>query len=109
MATIIRRNETSRQVKNLGWLIRYAGKVRALRVQVCRTSANGDSWGGCHMRVLFSDGTVYKTDWASRNLCYQWLHDRRSLRGVLLQWGSSRATQIGKPRRETPDLPVFHC
>lgn len=80
MSLIITSDLKTREVKNLGWLIRNWKKVEGFAV---RTS--GEFPNEAYMAAYCRDGSVYLTTWASDAIMKDWLH-RPVFRGVRLDW-----------------------
>ena len=87
-ATVVYPDGRIRTVRNLGWLLRHAGDVRAITFGFKR-EGDSPSWYGRYVLVAeLEDGTVYGTPFADRRVAAQWLA-RPSLYRVPLLWFGS--------------------
>lgn len=64
-----------REVKNLGWLLNHKNEVYSILVRALR---HGEAW----MEATLFDGTVYRTRWASWDVCEEWIGKRRYFKGI---------------------------
>jgi hypothetical protein len=56
-----------RQVKNLGYLLKYSQSVEYIRF-------TSDDTGGGLMIAVLKDDKIYSTLWASENIFLTWIH-----------------------------------
>jgi hypothetical protein len=79
----------TREVTNLGWLLRHAGDVEDFTVSTRARAFNGRDWpNGWHAATLAArtrGGKVYATPFASADLLADWL-DRPRFRGLVCSW-----------------------
>ena len=70
MATIFYPNGATKQVKNLGWLLRNWRQVHEILFEVSENDPNNDG----KLIVLFSNGGKYETNFADLTVCFNWLN-----------------------------------
>lgn len=96
-------------VKNLGWLLKHAGKHLIRLVEIVTPVPGSNSAG---LVVRFDDGTSYVALWASSSVLWDWL-DRPVLHGAPAVWhdtamgisseGTIEKGMSGKPRGVLPN------
>lgn len=64
------------KVKNLGWLLRHAGDVRALHIGLPESEQ-----AECHLEASLAGGRVYHCDFMSLVVCRDWIK-RPVFRGI---------------------------
>ena len=96
MATVTDTNlNVTRQVKNLGWLLRNWKDVICLEVKHngCTSFPNE-----AYLKAFCRNDKIYETDWASFSHCIEWL-DRPVFKGcnvtVIFADGTSEKYEIG--------------
>jgi hypothetical protein len=77
MATVTKTNGEQREVKNLGWLVRKIGQVSLVEIHPQSHFKAPRRGYESRMIVTLRDGTRYATDWASTQVCRDWLNRRR--------------------------------
>lgn len=77
---VIRPDGQVRRVKNLGWLLRHWKEVNRIQVRE-NDNPDDDAYLVAHM----DDGSLYRTGWACRDVCFDWLR-RPVFYGVPLDW-----------------------
>ncbi len=82
--TIVCRNGVTRKVKNLGWLLRNWQDVVKITVTEPETGAKPCHWD-CILTAELRGGGYYKTGWADRGVCRDWLR-RPVFKGAPLEW-----------------------
>lgn len=78
MATVLRRDEKPKAVKNLGWLLRHWSQVEWIGFNY---SPDSKRLIDGQLVAKLRDGTTYLTDYASLSVCWNWL-DRPIFQGV---------------------------
>ena len=70
MATIFYPNGATKQVKNLGWLLRNWQQVHKIWFELNSDDSKNDG----KLIVLLHNGGKYETDFASLTVCFNWLN-----------------------------------
>lgn len=68
-AVVLRRGEASKEVKNLGWLLRNWQSVESLGFNYAPKGMNDGQ-----LAARLKDGSVYMTDFACLTVCWRWLN-----------------------------------
>lgn len=83
MAHVVSPEGKKKDVKNLGWLIRNWKSVESFSIS--KSNEPGYGATGAHMVAHLRSGGMYVTEWASKEVCRDWLR-RPVFRGIELVW-----------------------
>ena len=80
----------TREVRNLGWLLRRCSKNKPWQgvKQIAVINALNKNYD-CLMIAIMLDGYVYSCEWQSREILRKWLH-RPTIKGRDLVWFSEK-------------------
>jgi hypothetical protein len=80
MRALLKNTSTNKtkEVKNLGWLLRNYSKVLCLEVLTDSNSAGDDNYGGCMLRAL-GNNFIYSCHFNSKKICIDWIKSHKRI------------------------------